>query len=407
MNYNSFAYLYQRRQCLPMMKTSDIVQRIKNSDFLVADDKGTHRLVGLKYDAATMHCPKITIICMRHQVAQAKLVAFSLGKKIYYNSDTSTRLFGYAVGDFIQEKDHTCCAKLYSRFLQISHTQKQEAKDYNRIRINAYGEIILLGKKLPSFFTVNDVRALLGKPDIARYADSYEREKEYIWNEWGMRICSYCNERRIVHSVEICLKKNKFKNLPECAREVEIDDTLLQYNNKTCSGWTNRKIMRTIWAVDKEDTVCKKMTDVSILHITYESYPYPLLAAIDEKEKFFALLSKKNSAACIEKRFRLSRETPLIFAAKYNRTDFIEPLLQNGANPNAQDIAGCTALFYTIVYHQNVAVARILLEYGADVNLPYKNDFTALKYAKIDRNEEMIQLLLEYGATEQEKSPVS
>ena len=66
---------------------------IKSSDFLVSDDNCTHRLVGLRYDSKTMHGPEITIVCARHEMAAAKQIAFSLGKRIYQKSALAVMLF--------------------------------------------------------------------------------------------------------------------------------------------------------------------------------------------------------------------------------------------------------------------------------------------------------------------------
>ena len=71
---------------------NEIREKIKISDFLISDDKCTHRLIGLRYDAKTMLEPEITLICYRYEMAVAKKLAFNFGKKIYHTTDLSVQL---------------------------------------------------------------------------------------------------------------------------------------------------------------------------------------------------------------------------------------------------------------------------------------------------------------------------
>lgn len=93
-------------------------QGIKSSDFLVSDDNCTHRLVGLRYDSKSMHEPEITIVCARHEMAVAKQIAFSLGKRIYQKSALSAMLFrNYNSGQKLRCQDYNEVAKIYASFI--------------------------------------------------------------------------------------------------------------------------------------------------------------------------------------------------------------------------------------------------------------------------------------------------
>ncbi len=95
--------------------------KIKSSDFLVSDEHCTHRLVGLRYDSKIMSEPEITIICARHEMAAAKQIAFSLGKRIYPKSDFSAMLFrNYTSGQKIKCQDYNEVAKVYADFVCYS-----------------------------------------------------------------------------------------------------------------------------------------------------------------------------------------------------------------------------------------------------------------------------------------------
>ncbi len=80
------------------------------------------------------------------------------------------------------------------------------------------------------------------------------------------------------------------------------------------------------------------------------------------------------------------------------RNEIIEFLLENGANVNLQDNNGNSALIWAITY-SNLEFARILLENGANPNMPdYQLDETPLHLAVQIPYIDMVELLLENGA---------
>jgi ankyrin repeat protein len=70
--------------------------------------------------------------------------------------------------------------------------------------------------------------------------------------------------------------------------------------------------------------------------------------------------------------------TPLIWAADRGQLSAVEILLAKGAEINAQDIEGQTALHYATVCEQE-AVAKYLAEHGADAKIADKEGTTPLK----------------------------
>ena len=81
MHNMNFASLYGMRPVFPRLSCSKIVERIKDSDFLVMDTKCVRRMVGLKFDEKTMNSPRVTFTASRGELPFAKQQAFSLGKK--------------------------------------------------------------------------------------------------------------------------------------------------------------------------------------------------------------------------------------------------------------------------------------------------------------------------------------
>ncbi|WP_262381011.1 M48 family metallopeptidase [Bacillus infantis] len=89
--------------------------------------------------------------------------------------------------------------------------------------------------------------------------------------------------------------------------------------------------------------------------------------------------------------------TPLMEAAETNDLASIENQIGNGADINAADSEGSTALHWA-VYSGQADAARLLAEHGADPNTVDAYDTTPLMSAVFADDASMAELLLEYGA---------
>ena len=94
-------------------------------------------------------------------------------------------------------------------------------------------------------------------------------------------------------------------------------------------------------------------------------------------------------------------ETALMLAAGYNGPEVVSALLRAGADVNAHnaDVGGSTALIYAATTNiANPKVFSILLEAGAEVDAKYKNGETALIRAAPSATPEVLSVLLNAGA---------
>jgi ankyrin repeat protein len=94
--------------------------------------------------------------------------------------------------------------------------------------------------------------------------------------------------------------------------------------------------------------------------------------------------------------------TPLILAAWRGNTSLVRLLIKRGANVNAQDIGGRTALMYA----SNKVMVKALLDAGADKTIRSNDGKTALDFAKTDDGSggdpidpQIIRLLSSSGST--------
>ena len=88
---------------------------------------------------------------------------------------------------------------------------------------------------------------------------------------------------------------------------------------------------------------------------------------------------------------------PLILACSYKDNDkMIELLLSKGADPNVHGPNGETPLGLAAKY--SLKAVKMLVEKGADVNAKDEAGFTALRWATIMEQSEVIKFLKEKGA---------
>lgn len=88
---------------------------------------------------------------------------------------------------------------------------------------------------------------------------------------------------------------------------------------------------------------------------------------------------------------------PLADAVEKRNSSEVRSLLSEGADVNAVQADGMTALHWAL-YHDDPATAKLLLETGADVKAANRYGVTALSLACLNGNGELVQLLLEAGA---------
>lgn len=90
-------------------------------------------------------------------------------------------------------------------------------------------------------------------------------------------------------------------------------------------------------------------------------------------------------------------DAPLADAAEERNLPRVQALLAEGANPDAPQIDGMTALHWA-AYRDDLPLARLLLENGADVAPKNRYGVTPLSMAALEGSGPLVDLLLENGA---------
>ena len=109
-------YGNQKMFSIPDRIQDSLKEKIQNADFLITDAKGDHRLIGVKFVPEKMDVPVITCVCMRHEMPAAKQIVFNTGKKIYYSSEASARLFKYYTNESLNIEDFDVLIPLYADY---------------------------------------------------------------------------------------------------------------------------------------------------------------------------------------------------------------------------------------------------------------------------------------------------
>ena len=86
-------------------------------------------------------------------------------------------------------------------------------------------------------------------------------------------------------------------------------------------------------------------------------------------------------------------------AYDHSQPDVVKFLVEKGADVNAKNIRGNTALMWASRMG-NLEVAKLLLEKGADINAKNLSDETALRKAHASHQLEMVNFLKSHGAKE-------
>ncbi len=195
-----------------------------------------------------------------------------------------------------------------------------------------------------------------------------------------------------------------------CFRNPDIVKMLIangvDINAKDDCGWT--ALMKALNAryTDTINILLEHISEMTNINAkTEEGYTALMLAEINGFTDVVALLKKAGAKDDQNKVNQKVKTTKLIQAVRDNDIERVSTLIANGADVNAKDFYGRTALMEGTLIDVPVLegtkegyidIVKFLLEHDADVNIKDGYGQTALHHAKQDSN--IAKLLLECGA---------
>lgn len=90
-------------------------------------------------------------------------------------------------------------------------------------------------------------------------------------------------------------------------------------------------------------------------------------------------------------------KTPLHFAVENNHNEIAKILIEQGANLNLPDFTGKQALHFAVL-SSNVELVEFILQHGGDVNAQDVDGLTPVHYAATSGNVSVLVLLVRFGA---------
>ena len=148
---------------------------------------------------------------------------------------------------------------------------------------------------------------------------------------------------------------------------------------------------------------------LSALLVFSVMFAFPALGAPLSDEDFIAVCSKGveqdiinaiNDGANVNAKAKSGGATPLILAVSRGRTEVVNALIKAGADVNAADSTGNTALIMAAwTLNSKIEIINALLQAGADVNAKDKfSGGTALMTAVANQDVEIVNALIKAGA---------
>jgi ankyrin repeat protein len=133
-------------------------------------------------------------------------------------------------------------------------------------------------------------------------------------------------------------------------------------------------------------------------------YPWLLANGADPENCMYAIAWNDDvEAAKLFKQYGATTDgdslidTPFLAAFNWKRFEVAKWFLENGANINAADPKGNTALHYAVKRKYDIGQIELLLKFGADVNRENKDGISPKKLAETNRQMKILKLLANVG----------
>jgi ankyrin repeat protein len=173
--------------------------------------------------------------------------------------------------------------------------------------------------------------------------------------------------------------------------------------NASDNGWTALMLAATYGSAEIVDVLIEAGSDVNACDKNCGGQPVLVWAVGTGKESTRKLRSLLKAGA--DKNRTSSRENnALMQAARIGDLPAVELLLQEGLRPSHRDMDGETPLIAAARCYANANVMKALVKAGADVNAADLKGMTALMYAAEDAKVDAVKTLLDLGVSPNAKN---
>lgn len=346
-------------------------------------------MIGLKYCEKTDSAPVITCICMRHEMAYAKQLAFMFGKKIYYRSDFSAKLCSYARGEVLLPADYAEMVKLYIDYLKAVENKKDSLSQV--IRISNDG-LKICGHLFKPFFKLKELIWVIGEPDARNWLYIDEKPIELCsWDTLGLCTYSILGDKNYIQRVLICKKEISDDNIKPFSGKLFINGK--PFDGKGKNGvYGYFEIEKDAFIVlGRKGRLLELCTNDDADFIAVEFGKIICFAVINNhKERLQKLIKEGHDKNCTA---GYNEEPLLTVAITENLPDIVKILIDARADVNKPSRWGITPLMRAVL-KEEAEYVRLLIDAGSDKNIRDKNGFSALDYAKMHKVKPEIVALL-------------